>query len=219
MQSTLIMMIHAQLCSRRDVLRGHDASADSDLEKRPPSTCKYSNCQMIKNVLRHMRLCRLGTDCKTPLCVECHQLVAHFNKCVNLECPVCKNIRRIAWRQRENQYCAKSCEVIQHYKQCALINCSCCKYMHQLKPTRTRLAERDAPKREVLLAHACRCQDRSCRQPMCIKIRRVISHTKVCNGKTNNSAICREVFSFCCQHAIVCRDANCVITDSYSLVT
>lgn len=213
MQSTLIMMIHAQLCSRRDALRRLGPSDSSDLGQSHTSACKYSNCQMIKDVLRHMRSCRLGADCKTPLCIECHQLVAHFNKCVSLECPVCKNIRRIAWRRRENQYCAKSCEMIQHYKQCALANCASCKCVNELRPARTPDIERRAPRREAMLAHACRCRDRGCRQPMCIKIRRVVGHTKVCNGKTTNSAICREVFSFCCRHAIVCRDVNCVITD------
>lgn len=189
----------------------------SDLNHGQTSTCKYSNCQLIKDVMRHMKTCRLGSNCTTPLCIECHKLVSHFNTCNNLDCPVCRNIRRIAWKRRENKMCKQSIEVIRHYKQCTAMNCPSCKYMHRVRimPT-TRYIGSNKPKREALLAHSCHCRDRRCKLPMCIKMRRVIGHMIVCDRKTSSSSLCREVFTFCCQHAVVCRDANCVITDSVS---
>lgn len=223
MRSTLVMMIHARLCSHRDAeLQEKDANGteatpnDIDQPKDQKEACKYVNCPMMKDILNHMKTCRAGNSCTLPSCIECNELMAHFKNCNNLECPVCEKLRYIAWKKAENRFCANSYEMITHYKTCAVISCALCKYMHRMKNAPPRFIDLNQKSREKSVARACQCRDRKCIHPICIKIRRVISHSKVCNRRSNSSAICREVFTFCCKHAVFCKEPHCVLADSFA---
>ena len=64
----------------------------------------------------------------------------------------------------------------------------------------------------ALLKHSCRCQDRTCQIPMCIKMKRVLTHTNMCQGKTAESMVCQEIATFCLNHTIVCTQKDCILS-------
>lgn len=62
------------------------------------------------------------------------------------------------------------------------------------------------------LVHACRCVDQTCPQPSCLKMKRVVSHTKVCKRKTNGGCpICKQLIALCCYHAKHCKEIKCLV--------
>lgn len=75
--------------------------------------------------------------------------------------------------------------------------------------------------------HACQCRDANCRRPSCIKMKRVVSHTKACkrknaqlaqlqgsgNGSGNGAPcpICKQLIALCCYHAKHCEETKCPV--------
>lgn len=64
-----------------------------------------------------------------------------------------------------------------------------------------------------LIKHVCRCQDRSCKIPMCMQLRRIMGHMKVCCGETNRSTLCQEAYIFCAEHMRRCESDDCVLIE------
>lgn len=62
------------------------------------------------------------------------------------------------------------------------------------------------------LVHACQCRDANCRLPSCQKMKRVVSHTKLCKRKQNGGCpICKQLIALCCYHAKHCQEAKCPV--------
>eukprot|EP00118_Oscarella_pearsei_P006690 m.30696 g.30696 ORF g.30696 m.30696 type:complete len:1866 (+) comp31380_c0_seq1:236-5833(+) len=62
------------------------------------------------------------------------------------------------------------------------------------------------------LVHACQCRDSSCRLQSCMKMKRVVQHTKSCKRKTNGGCpICRQLIALCCYHAKHCTEVKCPV--------
>ncbi|XP_074038438.1 CREB binding protein nejire isoform X4 [Leptinotarsa decemlineata] len=62
------------------------------------------------------------------------------------------------------------------------------------------------------LVHACQCRDANCRLPSCQKMKRVVTHTKVCKRKTNGGCpICKQLIALCCYHAKHCQETKCPV--------
>lgn len=62
------------------------------------------------------------------------------------------------------------------------------------------------------LVHASQCRDANCRQALCQKMKRVVSHTKSCKRKTNGGCdICKQLIALCCYHAKQCQEAKCPV--------
>ena len=62
------------------------------------------------------------------------------------------------------------------------------------------------------LVHACQCTDSECGLAACEKMKRVISHTKQCQRKTNGGCpICKQFIALCCCHAKLCQTAICPV--------
>lgn len=62
------------------------------------------------------------------------------------------------------------------------------------------------------LVHACQCRDANCRLPSCQKMKRVVTHTKVCKRKTNGGcSICKQLIALCCYHAKHCQETKCPV--------
>lgn len=62
------------------------------------------------------------------------------------------------------------------------------------------------------LVHACQCRDANCRLPSCAKMKRVVTHTKVCKRKTNGGCpICKQLIALCCYHAKHCQETKCPV--------
>lgn len=84
---------------------------------------------------------------------------------------------------------------------------------NDLKQTNPQEARKQSIQRCIQsLVHACRCQEQQCRQPSCIKMKRVVAHTKVCKRKTNGGCpICKQLIALCCYHAKHCNEAKCLV--------
>lgn len=62
------------------------------------------------------------------------------------------------------------------------------------------------------LVHACQCRDANCRLPSCQKMKRVVTHTKICKRKTNGGCpICKQLIALCCYHAKHCQETKCPV--------
>jgi E1A/CREB-binding protein len=62
------------------------------------------------------------------------------------------------------------------------------------------------------LVHACQCRDANCRLTSCQKMKRVVTHTKMCKRKTNGGCpICKQLIALCCYHAKHCQETKCPV--------
>lgn len=62
------------------------------------------------------------------------------------------------------------------------------------------------------LVHACQCRDASCRLASCLKMKRVMAHTRSCRRKTNGGCpVCKQLIALCCYHAKHCLETKCPV--------
>jgi E1A/CREB-binding protein len=62
------------------------------------------------------------------------------------------------------------------------------------------------------LVHATHCRVQNCNLASCMKMKRVVEHTKSCKRKGNNGCpICKQLIALCCYHAKHCREQECVV--------
>ena len=62
------------------------------------------------------------------------------------------------------------------------------------------------------LVHACRCRDMTCKLQSCIKMKRVIRHTRDCRLRNNgNCSICKQFVALCLFHARECNENQCLV--------
>ena len=63
------------------------------------------------------------------------------------------------------------------------------------------------------LVHATQCRDPRCKQPSCIKMKKVLTHTKECKlmlaRKWNQCTICTQFVLLCISHARNCNEDTC----------
>lgn len=84
---------------------------------------------------------------------------------------------------------------------------------NDMKQTNPQEARKQSIQRCIQsLVHACRCMDQTCRQPSCLKMKRVVAHTKICKRKTNGGCpICKQLIALCCYHAKHCTEVKCLV--------
>ena len=62
------------------------------------------------------------------------------------------------------------------------------------------------------LVHACQCRDVTCKLQSCIKMKRVIRHTRDCRLRNNgNCSICKQFVALCLYHARNCKESRCSV--------
>ena len=62
------------------------------------------------------------------------------------------------------------------------------------------------------LVHASQCRDPMCKQPSCIKMKRVLRHTRDCKVRmSGNCTICKQFLLLCYSHAKRCTDDKCPV--------
>ena len=62
------------------------------------------------------------------------------------------------------------------------------------------------------LVHASQCRDPMCKQPSCIKMKRVLRHTRDCKLRmSGNCTICKQLLLLCHSHAKSCTDDKCLV--------
>ena len=60
------------------------------------------------------------------------------------------------------------------------------------------------------LVHATHCRMPNCSVATCMKMKRVVEHTRSCERKGNNGCpICKQLIALCCYHAKHCREVEC----------
>ena len=55
------------------------------------------------------------------------------------------------------------------------------------------------------LVHACQCRDANCNLPSCLKMKRVVAHTKGCKRSNKECPICKQLIALCAYHAEICQ--------------
>ena len=65
------------------------------------------------------------------------------------------------------------------------------------------------------LVHATKCHDPHCKQPSCIQMKRVLTHTRECklmlSNKWNMCKICKQFVLLCISHAKNCNEDKCPV--------
>lgn len=81
----------------------------------------------------------------------------------------------------------------------------------QLDPQKARQASIEKCIRALI--HATQCRDPHCKQPSCIKMKKVLTHTRECKlmlaRKWNQCTICKQFVLLCISHAKNCTDDVC----------
>ncbi|CAK6432096.1 unnamed protein product [Pipistrellus nathusii] len=62
------------------------------------------------------------------------------------------------------------------------------------------------------LRHARQCRNAGCPLPTCLKMKRVMEHTKACQRKNNGGCgVCKQFIALCCYHAKHCQENPCPV--------
>lgn len=62
------------------------------------------------------------------------------------------------------------------------------------------------------LEHASQCRDANCRSQVCQKMKRYISHVRLCQkGDRKGCTMCKIVIQLCCAHAKACKETKCLV--------
>ena len=62
------------------------------------------------------------------------------------------------------------------------------------------------------LEHACSCKATACTLANCEKMRRVVTHYRVCKQKDSGSCgVCKQLLALCCYHAKQCKAVTCLV--------
>lgn len=62
------------------------------------------------------------------------------------------------------------------------------------------------------LEHASQCRDANCRSQVCQKMKRYISHVRLCQkGDRKGCPMCKIVIQLCCAHAKACKETKCLV--------
>lgn len=211
-QTHLVLLLHAHSCNKRQ------EAAESNQTNDTFNKCIIPACQMMRDVLTHMKSCTSKLECTTRHCASSRRILMHWQNCTDLVCIICEPFAKLTIKNTKNIDCSSSRYMVSHYKTCVRTNCGDCLQLRRYRQIRCgkgRFAARKQqiqPRREKMLSHSCQCMDQTCKIPQCLKMKRVIGHTKVCQRKVNSSVICEEVAAFCAHHAVVCTENNCVLT-------
>lgn len=187
--------------------------------------CRVPFCQFGRKLWRHIDACTKTKEvglCSVPYCRISREMLKHWEICSKSQrfCRMCTPLRTARKRKRPSKKvqvpnCRASRELVRHYKECSSKDsCPKCKIPNYLKGKMNGLRTIPKKRHSMLLKHACRCHDRTCRNPMCIKLKRAAIHCSVCQTECSESTVCREISIFCLQHTIACTEKDCILTSA-----
>ena len=62
------------------------------------------------------------------------------------------------------------------------------------------------------LVHSCTCRNANCGLQSCLKMRRIVMHTKSCRKKGNGGCqVCKQLLMLCYYHAKLCKEDKCMV--------
>lgn len=188
------------------------------------TNCIVHFCAFGRKLWKHITTCKQQTvACTEQYCRVSRDMMAHWDACSKAQnfCRMCTPLRIAKQRVKDRRNkpelpnCREARDLIQHYKECISSDGSCklCKFLICIKrlpygPYGLSKWQRHS----VLLKHSCCCRDLSCKNPMCIKMKRVLTHTNVCQTKRSDSMVCLEIVRFCLRHTISCTEKKCILS-------
>lgn len=185
--------------------------------------CRVPFCQFGRKLWRHIDACtqEIGL-CSEPYCRVSREMLRHWEICSKSQrfCRMCTPLRAAKRKRRPSKKvqvpnCRTSRELVRHYKECSSMDsCPKCKIPNYLKGKLMGLRPMPKKRHSMLLKHSCRCRDKTCENPMCIKMKRALTHTNVCRTKCSESMVCREIAIFCLQHTVACTEKECILTNA-----
>lgn len=190
------------------------------------SECRVPFCQFGRKLWRHVGTCSATQEtgaCTEPYCRVSREMLKHWEICSKSQkfCRMCTPLR-IAKRKQSTAKlqvpnCRASRSLVRHYKECSSMdNCKKCKYPNYLKRKLHGTQMLAMKRHSALLKHSCCCRDKKCANPMCIKMKRALTHTNVCQTKRADSMVCRDIATFCLRHTISCTEKHCILSDAMS---
>lgn len=183
------------------------------------NNCHVVNCQFARNIWRHITTCT-HSACTNPQCAYSRNIIEHWEQCAKpYDCGLCSPLRppkpepeKEPPKKFELPDCRTARHLISHYKNCSSIGDSCemCEIANDLR--RKSKGLRQLKRHSTLLKHSCCCRDKTCKNPMCIKMKRTLTHTNVCRTTCSESMVCREIAVFCLHHSISCTEPDCILS-------
>jgi len=68
------------------------------------------------------------------------------------------------------------------------------------------------------LVHACQCRNANCQIQQCIRMKKVVTHTKNCKKKSYGGCpICTQLIALCLYHAKFCQETKCLVPFCFNL--
>ena len=80
-QDQLALMLHAHNCNEKSIIE--------------QNRCQMIGCLQFKKLLWHMEKCEAGKACPDRYCKEAMPILIHWMDCKELECGMCKPLKRI----------------------------------------------------------------------------------------------------------------------------
>lgn len=188
--------------------------------------CQVPFCQIGRVIWKHIKICTPEHQCTEPRCKISREILSHWEICSKnqLYCKVCTPLKvaKLKHSKRiEVPNCWTARNLIRHYKMCKLADCKRCKISKYIK--RRICGPGIVPNQRVchsgLLKHSCRCYDKTCQNPMCIKMKRVLVHTNLCRMKRPEPMLCREIILFCLNHSVTCTAHDCILLSATPTIT
>lgn len=187
------------------------------------SGCRVPFCQFGRKLWRHIATCTQQTgSCAEPYCRVSREMLKHWEICSKSQkpCRMCTPLRTAKRKSSTNHQvpnCQTSRYLIRHYKECSSTDsCKKCQIPNSLKRKLYGPQNLTIKRRSALLRHSCCCRNKTCTNPMCVKMKRALTHTNICRAKLSDSIVCREIATFCLRHAISCTEKDCILSDVMS---